>query len=258
MKQYNGEPYIISITSFGKRLVTLPQTIFTLLRQSFKDVHIIVTISNKIVQYIGDPLKKMLLANLFELNVIADEDDLGPHTKYFYAMKKYGDHPIMTFDDDRLYAPYMVQNLVNKHKMLTCKSIISNCAIEMQRASNGSLLPYPHWCSHRLAPNKTSYIAMAEGFAGVLYPANCFSDLASKVPDLLQCKFDDDLWLKVLETQQRIPVTQSNYSFVYKDAIDIESAMQYNLHENQNAGNVNRVNMCNKFSAQLLNAFKLH
>lgn len=223
--------------------------------QEYKNFHIMLTISNSSVEYISYELKLMLLNNLIEINVIDDDKDLGPHTKYYYAMQKYGDLPIMTFDDDRCYAPWMVGNLVNKYESLEYKSVISNCAIEMQRTTTGDLLPYPDWCTHRLAPGKRSFIAMAEGFAGVLYPPNCFADLSAQLTEMMKCKFDDDLWLKVLEIRQDIPVTQSDYVFRSKDAIDIENAMQYNLHENQNAGNVNRVNMCRLFSQDLLRGF---
>ena len=255
MKQYNGEPYIVSITSFGKRLDSLPQAIFTLLRQEYKNIHIMVTISKRSVPFISHDLALLLRANLLELNVIEDDADLGPHTKYYYAMRKYGHLPIMTFDDDRFYAPFMIGNLVKKYESLKYKSVISNCAIEMQRTKMGELLPYPDWCTHRLAPGKRSFIAMAEGFAGVLYPPNCFANLSAQLTEMMKCKYDDDLWLKVLEIRQGIPVTQSDYEFQSKDAIDIEDAMQYNLHENQNAGNVNRVNMCRLFSSDLLKGF---
>ena len=255
MKLYNGEPYVVSITSFGKRLDSIGLAIFTLFKQEYKNFHIMLTISNSSVECISYELKLMLLENLVELNVIDDDKDLGPHTKYYYAMQKYGNLPIMTFDDDRCYAPWMVGNLVNKYESLKYKSVISNCAIEMQRTKTGDLLPYPDWCAHRLAPGKRSFIAMAEGFAGVLYPPNCFADLSTQLTEMMKCKFDDDLWLKVLEIRQNIPVTQSDYVFRSKDAIDIEDAMQYNLHENQNAGNVNRVNMCRLFSQDLLKGF---
>lgn len=214
-----------------------------------------VTISRSSVAFIKRDLNLMLTANTFELNVVDDNADLGPHTKYYYAMLKYPHLPIMTFDDDRYYESHMVEHLVRKYETTKYKSIISNCAIEMQRTPTGELLPYPAWCTHRLAQNKRSMIAMAEGFAGVLYPPHCFSNLAGQMDEMMKCKYDDDLWLKVLEIRQHIPVTQSNYEFKSIDAIDIEDAMQYNLHENQNAGNVNRVNMCKLFSKDLLKGF---
>ena len=213
------------------------------------------TISKNSVPYITPELSLMLQRGMFELNVIENEQDLGPHTKYFYAMQKYGNLPIITMDDDRCYASHMIQNLISKYESINYKSVISNCAIEMQRTARGELLPYTSWWSYRLNAGKRSKIAMAEGFAGVLYPANCFTDLSSQMNDILRCKFDDDLFLKVLEIRQNILVTQSDYTFVDSDAIDIDDAMPYNLHNNQNAGNVNRVNMCKLFSKDILKGF---
>ena len=104
MKQYNGEPYIVSFTSFGKRIEKAAFMVWYLLtNQTYKNFHLVLTLHKDDVKHIGHDMGLLLRANLLEL--IVGDEDFGPHMKYYYAMRKYGDHPIITIDDDRMYAP---------------------------------------------------------------------------------------------------------------------------------------------------------
>ncbi len=254
MKQYNGEKYIVSFTSFGNRMVSAIKMIFSLTNQTYKNFHLVLTLYKDDAEKMPEMLETLIDNELLEL-IVADQD-LGPHLKYYYAMQKYWDKPIITLDDDRIYSVTEIEKLVKKYSEVKYKSVISGCAIEMQRTSEGKLLPYPDWCKFRLKEDSISNIAMAEGFAGVLYPPRCFKNLDSFIPDILKCKYDDDLFLKVAEIRENIPVTQCSVRFDDRiEAIDIEESMKYNLHNNQNKGNINRVNMCKLFEKDLLKGF---
>lgn len=255
MKQYNGEKYIVSLTSFGERLKHISKAIFILSEQKYKDIHIVLTVHKDDLKFLDEKAKLLLDNEVFELLVA--EEDLGPHLKYYYAMSKYYDKPIITVDDDRYYADNTIQILVSKFESLNYKSIVSNCAIELQREGD-KILPYPHWISHRLKAGNRSNLAMAEGFAGILYPPRCFKDLSSEdfKKGILMCKYDDDLYLKVREILEKIPVTQSDHNPSYTEHNNIQELMKYNLHENQNKGDHNRVNMCYKFEKELLKAWR--
>lgn len=50
------------------------------------------------IKNIPEDLKFLIDEQFVEL-IVADKD-LGPHLKYFYAMKKYKENPIITVDDD--------------------------------------------------------------------------------------------------------------------------------------------------------------
>lgn len=255
MKQYNGEKYIVSFTSFGPRIESACKMVFCLTKQKYKNFHLVMTLYKDDVKFIGPNMQALLDNGLLEL-IIADVD-LGPHLKYFYAMKKYWDKPIITVDDDRTYDAETIERLVTKHEALKYKSIISNCAIIMQKTNTGKLLPYPTWISHRLPENAKSFLAMAEGFAGILYPPCAFKNLENEIPSILKCKYDDDLFLKTLHIKNGLPVTQTNYRLVGETVLNIKEMMQYNLHNTHNAGNVNRVRMCDLFANDLLKAWEL-
>ena len=256
MKSYNGEPYIVSFTSFGKRVEKAAfMAWFLLSHQTYKNFHLVMTLHKNDIENIGHNMRLLLKANLLEL--LAGDEDLGPHMKYYYVMKKYGHLPIITVDDDRMYIPNTIADLVNKYETISYPSIISNCAIKMGRTNDGHITGYPEWISRRLEPNEKSYIAMAEGFAGILYPPNCYTDCIERKSELLKCKYDDDLYLTTLRIEKQLPVTQSRHRPSYTERDNITDMMQYNLHTNQNAGNTNRIKMCKLFEDKLLPAFNL-
>lgn len=256
MKQYNGEPYIVSFTSFGKRIEKAAFMVWYLLtNQTYKNFHLVLTLHKDDVKHIGHDMGLLLRANLLEL--IVGDEDFGPHMKYYYAMRKYGDHPIITIDDDRMYTPTSIEDLVTKYESISYPSIISNCAIKMGRTADGHITGYPEWIPRRLDAHEKSYIAMAEGFAGILYPPNCYTEFLDRKSEMLKCKYDDDLYLTTLRIEKKLPVTQSCKRPNYTELENISEMMQYNLHNNQNAGDTNRINMCRLFESKLLQAFDL-
>lgn len=255
MKQYNGEKFIVSFTSFGPRIESACKMVFCLTKQKYKNFHLVMTLYKDDVKFIGPNMQALLDNGLLEL-IVADID-LGPHLKYFYAMKKYWDKPIITVDDDRTHDAETIQRLVTKYEELNYKSIVSNCAITMQKTPTGKLLPYPKWIPFRLKPNEKSFLAMSEGFAGILYPPCAFKNLEDEIPGILKCKYDDDLFLKTLHIKNGLPVTQTNFKMPYEELDNIPEMMKYNLHNNQNAGNINRIKLCEVFSGELLKAWTL-
>ena len=256
MKCYNGEKYIVSFTSFGKRVPLIGKTVFSLQKQNYNNFHLVLTLHKNDLQYIDETVQSFIDADLFE--VLVAEEELGPHLKYYYSMLKYHNKPIITVDDDRVYHENMIRYLVEAYEVTPYKSVISNRAIKMQRYG-GKIIPYPFWTPFGLRPKEKSYIAMAEGFAGILYPPNCFENMNTKEfrNGTLTCKYDDDLYLRVLEIQQKIPVTNSEFIGIKSFVRNVDEQMQYNLHENQNKNNTNRINMCYKFEKELLRGWNL-
>lgn len=256
MKCYNNEKYIVSFTSFGKRIESACKMVFCLTKQTYKNFHLVMTLHKDDVQFIGPNMQMLLDNGLLEL-IIADVD-LGPHLKYFYAMKKYWDKPIITVDDDRFYDDNLIADLIKKYENTRYKAIISACAIKMQKDNKGNLLPYPHWIKYRLKPAERSNVAMAEGFAGILYPPMAFNELENEIPNILKCKYDDDLFLKTLHIKNKLSVAQIDTPIrKFSEGNNIPEMMQYNLHNNQNKNNTNRINMCNLFAKELLKAWEM-
>ena len=259
MKQYNGEKYIVSFTSFGKRFDDACKMIFGLQKQTYKNFHLVMTIFEGDMKDITPNLQ--LLIDNDVLEVIIAPENLCPHLKYFYAMKKYWDKPIITLDDDRIYSANTIETLVRKFESLNYKSIVSNCAVKMTRRGN-CLDDRRKWCvpKMRLAPDEKSYIAMAEGFAGILYPPECFKDLDKEIPNIKNCLFDDDLYLKVMGIKNRIPVTQTSFQSGKThivNSVELQHAQQFDLAKHNNAPMQYRADVTKRFNDQLVAGFAL-
>ena len=243
------ERYIVSFTSFGKRLEHVEKMLQCIDKQTLINFEVCITLYKDDVKFITPELHHRI--NNGKLKLIVADIDLGPHLKYFYAMQQNPDAVVITIDDDRYYAPNTIEKLVEMHE-LHPNDIIANCAIKM-RQYNNMLLPLSYWFQ-RLERNESSMIGLAEGFCGILYPAHIFKDLDKQVNRILKCKYDDDLFLKVLEIEHNIKVTATGNP-VTTEANNIQEVMQYNLHNNQNKGNINRNNMCKLFEKELLMGF---
>ena len=122
------------------------------------------------------------------------------------------------------------------------------------------ILTDTEWCvgENRLHPNESSYIAMAEGFGGVLYPPKCFDGLQSVLPDIRQSLYHDDLLLRVLETRQKIPVTQINGIYGL-DCVGIQqpSTFTNGLKLNHDLGDEYRNRITAHFNDDLIKGFYL-
>lgn len=86
------------------------------------------------------PMQAKILIATSSIEVLkADEDILG-HKKYFYAMQKYKDLPIITVDDDSVYSKDLVQLLYDNYKKHP--RCVSSMRTHRIMFANGKLLPY--------------------------------------------------------------------------------------------------------------------
>lgn len=257
MKQYNGEKYIVSFTSFPARFNMVAKMLYYFLKQNIDNrFHICCTLYKDDYEKLSGDFKLFVDNDIIEV-IIADKN-LCPHLKYFYAMKKYWDKPIITVDDDRLYDINILNALVNKYESLNYKSIVSTCAPCMSITRNKIDL-HTKWCVpwRRLKPNAKSYIAMAEGFGGVLYPPKCFANLDDEIKDINKCLYHDDLFLKVLAIKNVVPVTQINGTLENFYLREMSEANSTNLATRHNAPMKYRCDVVNVFNDILAKGFEL-
>ena len=245
--------FIVSFTTFGPRVENSVEMIKSLDNQTFKDFKIVMTLYKDDVQHIGPKMKALIDSGKVEL--IAADKNLGSHLKYFYAMKKYGYMPIITVDDDRYYDSDALEHLVNGHKaLLQCgqKAIVCNWGTRMWKSIN-VVPPMTSWSLLNLG--EVSFLGMAEGFMGILYPANCFSDLDKYLPLIEFMPHDDDLVLKAIGIKEKVSVMRSLKKIVNPEANNVDSQMKFNLHNNENTWEKRNQNVA-KLNPYFLEAFK--
>lgn len=198
----NNTKAIISLTSHKTRIKHCAKTIYSAIRNCVNDVHVVLTISKENKKYITDDIKLLIDTGVVELLLV--DEDLGPHTKYFYCMKKYRHLPIITIDDDQHYYANTIPNLIKKHNELPTAIIGRQARIIV--ISHHKVLPFSVWAKGKLqykeGVNKLNHLM---GVGAILYPPNALNVNDDMLKDIRICRKADDIYLNALEIRLNIP-----------------------------------------------------
>ena len=127
---------IVSLTSYPKRFNFLPGLMTFIRNQTY---HI-----NKVKLFIFKKEAKYYNLSLSDIDVILAEKNLRPHLKYFYAMKLFRNHAIITIDDDMGYTNDTFNSLFNAY--LENPNLISGRRSHIIKyKKNGELKQYANW-----------------------------------------------------------------------------------------------------------------
>lgn len=199
-------PIVVSLTSIPERLPHVQYPIRCMLRQSVKPDKIILYLDRDRLN--DDMLPEELLALKENGLEIVYAEDMGPHTKYFYALQEYRDCYVITIDDDQIYTRSLIKNLLKTEKTHR-GAVCARRVIKMKFTQDG--IPYPYQ-SFKTIVDKAEYSGreiLAAGVGGVLYPPHCL-DHATYDPELIQktARYNDDIWLRAQELLQEVDVVK--------------------------------------------------
>ena len=195
--------FIITLTSYGQRLLTIHFCLESIFSQSFIPDKIILNlheheiIHDNIVPY----LSKGLIINRFS-------HDYHSHNKYLYVMREYPNDTIITLDDDVVYPNDLLKLLIDSYIKYP-KAISAGRVHGIRLDNSGNLLSYTKWCWEQKLYETPSMHLFATGVGGVLYPSNCMhKDVldGNKINSL--CLYSDDVWLKFMQVLNATPVVQ--------------------------------------------------
>lgn len=213
----NAPKVIVSLTSHTKeRLANVPFFLFaSIIRHNFDFVKIVLTLYKDDVQFIPPQLYTMIKCGLVEL-IVADIN-LRCHLKYFYAMKKYRNLPIITIDDDSVYPSEMIPDLLKLHQIYP-DVILARSARLIDRSK-----PYKDWIELVSGVEKVQFVRHLinqvrqdlnpEGYGGVLYPANILQVSDDLIDEILHFPRADDIYLTVLEQRRKLRSMVPWYSY---------------------------------------------
>ena len=112
-KEKREEEIIVSLTTIPSRLEAVAYPIKCMLVQTMRPDRIILWIDKSINQEsLPDTLCELQKYGL-EIRYV---EDVGPHTKYFYAIKEFADSIVITIDDDVFYRRNLIEDLYATHK----------------------------------------------------------------------------------------------------------------------------------------------
>lgn len=228
-------PIVVSLTSFPARIDQVHFALESLLLQDCRP--------DKIVLYLGkDEFEGRTLpdslTNLFRYGVeVRFREDLKPHTKYFYAMQEFRDSLVVTVDDDILYRPKLVGDLLSAYE--EHRDCVICTRAHYMKVVNGHLLPYNDWDYESNLFNHPSFALFATGVGGVLYDPRLFTDEIFNKTAIKELSLrQDDVWLKFMELRSgirtlAIPATKTKYlvGIWGGEKVNLNSV---NVHKNAN------------------------
>lgn len=195
-KKPNKPLVIVSMTTYSARFATVHRTLESVLVQFRKPDKVIVWLDDDVK--LDDLPKTMREFLKYGVEFIPIEGRYKPHKKYLHAMEAFPNDVIITVDDDLLYPPTLIGNLLKTHERYPeCV-----CARRVHRmlTENEKLLSYSLWEGECRSVKEPRNDIFATGVGGVLYPPHCMGEDAFNREQILSlCLMADDIWLKCME-----------------------------------------------------------
>ncbi|WP_299399502.1 hypothetical protein [uncultured Gelidibacter sp.] len=236
---------IVSLTSFPDRIPMVFIAIKSIMLQTYKPQKVVLWLgSNKFPNKERDLPESLLQLRKVGLEIFF-VDDLKPHTKYYYAFKKYPNNLVVTIDDDWIYPISMLETVLIHHlKNPNC--VIANRVREIG-VSNGILTNYRSWDINKLNHSEPSTKLLATGVGGVLYQPFLFDEALYDITKIKRMALNaDDIWLKANEMISHIPVVFTNRYF--SSFIEIPNSQSNSLYMSNVFEAQNDMQIANTFS----------
>lgn len=186
---------IISLTTYPARISSVWITVASLLQQTRKPCKVLLWLAEE--QFPDREIPKSLKRLEKRGLEIRFCNDLKPHKKYYYTMKEYPNHYIITADDDILYPENHIEQLWQGHIKYP-DAIVCHWSHRIESDEQGDFISYDDWPDN--GEGMPAYATLAVGCNGILYPPESLPpetfDRQRIMEDVL---YTDDLWLKCME-----------------------------------------------------------
>ena len=205
---------IISFTTHSIRTKNIMRTLTNVLNK--ENVKIILNIFAEDYKYLTPEIFNLIFSGKIELFV--SPIDLGPHLKYFFTGTRYKDIPIIVIDDDIIYPDYFIDELLTYHKKYP------NCILSRRPEKiqfDGNKFVHYHLWLRPYFKDEPVFDSLPTGVGGILFPENFFKLTHDNINELLlKCKFDDDVYLKILSLRQNVKIKSVKSANMYKKILD--------------------------------------
>ncbi len=245
--------FIVSLTSFPARIGKVWIVIDSLMHQTVRPSKICLYLSDEEFPDGRASLPRRLLDyERIGLKICFRSYNLMPHVRYFYALQEYPSYDVITVDDDICYFSDMIENLTKIHTRYphcVCSNNVMRIANLQSGGTVSSVRDWP-WPLNLVEPSLAN---VAMGYSGVYYPAGVFKNQAAfdmGAIRLLTLR-TDDLWLRIHETLEGIPVAGGGYQFPGLSIRGTQKiALKHNncSNEENNGNDVAWKKLCNHYN----------
>ena len=222
---------VVSVTSFGSRVITSALSIHSILRQRVVAEKTILWLDQKTWNRKNLPTSlRYLCLHGLEIRFVLD---LGPYTKFYYAFESFPGFRVITVDDDIVYPRDHLENLLKKANQFPAKILCSSARMIPSKNTRGySYINWPLVWENRDVEDAN---LLALGVMGIVYPPEFVEtiDLIETLNAIEVYPTTDDLWLKKLSLKHDFPIVKvSNWGrpFVSSIVSSEEGLMYKNLY----------------------------
>jgi hypothetical protein len=196
---------VVSMTTHGARLHKVHLALESIAAGALKPSRLMLWLDDppSLVD-LPDPLRRLQARGLD----VRLSDNFGPHTKYYPYLLTLADGdgaPLVTADDDMLYAADWLQGLAQAH---AAEPDWVHCWRAKEVAlDGGKIAPFVRWGYCR--SQRPSLRHHAQGVSGVIYPI-AFQQALRRAGDAFRtcCPRADDVWLHAQAVREDRPVRQ--------------------------------------------------
>lgn len=237
MPSYSAD---ISLTTISSRIDIVEKTLLSLLNQTVEPCSVRLYISREAhlldegVPNIPESLQHLVRASHGKL-IISYCPNFGPYRKLLPYLREFWGQSrlVVTADDDTIYPPNWLEELLNAHSMYGCQIASRGHCIHVD---DGEIAPYRNWMRTRIEENPGIRI-MPTGKDGILYDTAHFPIEVLDVDTAMTlAPTADDLWFRWHLARNNIPVYMVNTN--YKDSFE-EADYESSLYRNYNKGGSN-------------------
>lgn len=201
IKQQDAYKIVVSLTSYPERFKYVPSVIESILRNNMKPYKICLCVHKDDMSKLTTEIKELVNNNKIE--IIEAEENLRPHCKYYYTMKKYKNHPVITIDDDVVYDIDTIKSLYDSY--IKYPHCVSARRVHKIIYENGIATRYGKWLKEfKEIADKPAKCLFATGVGGVLYPPDILKIDEVDIKDIYECILADDILLKWREDRLNV------------------------------------------------------
>ena len=234
---------IASLTSYPMRLPYIAPCLESIFNQSIPLDKVLLYLSEEEITAKHN-LIQQLERDFPALEIVFVKQNIKSHKKWFYSFQQHSDDNIILFDDDLLYPPDVVENLLEYHKLFP-QYVISRRSHLITKALDNKISKYLDWVFEAPKTNpqligNPRFDLFATTGAGTLFPKHFIENVPSELLDteniMIMCPDADDLWLKFIQLQTNTPVVSSTTNQQVKEISNSQTQRlaDYNKH---NSGN---------------------
>lgn len=200
---------VVSLTSFPARIDDVWITIESIFQQDYKPSRVVLVLAEP--EFPGRKLPASIERQVARgLEVLWVPQNTRSYKKLLPVREKYPDSYVVTFDDDIIYEPWRLGQLMTQSEKYP-KSVIGFRGREVALLANACFQPYMEWS---LADEASPpYGTLLTGVGGILYPPEVLE--ASMLFDIESAQAlaptADDIWFWAVALHSGVPVRCLGY-----------------------------------------------